>query len=171
MKFIFQQKIHGQVSFAIPKSQETIKRVEKKKRKNCTKPGKNHLPENWYCFYQVPRSRLGRYVIDRTVEWEGLFFWVLYRDSTRDGCIKEFIKRKWSSGLFWAVVAAEKKNPNCHKYATIWGVFFSTFCGQKHILKNIRNVLASELKSYIAKKILKIRKVFHFWIKQATDLI
>ena len=55
---------------------------------------KNHLPENWYCFYQVPRSRLGRYVIERTVEWEGLFFWVLYRDPTRDGWIKEFIKRK-----------------------------------------------------------------------------
>ena len=42
------------------------------------------------------------------------------RDSSRDGCIKEFIKRKWSSGLFWAVGAAEKKPPNCHKYATFW---------------------------------------------------
>ena len=31
------------------------------------------------------------------------------RDPTRDGCIKEFIKRKWSSGLFWAVGAAERK--------------------------------------------------------------
>ena len=38
------------------------------------------------------------------------------RDPTRDGCIKEFIKRKWNSGLFWAVGAAEKKKPpNCHK--------------------------------------------------------
>ena len=32
------------------------------------------------------------------------------RDPTRDGWIKEFIKRKWSSGLFWAVGAAENKN-------------------------------------------------------------
>ena len=32
------------------------------------------------------------------------------RDPTRDGWIKEFIKRKWSSGLFWAGGAAEKKN-------------------------------------------------------------
>ena len=48
-----------------------------------------------------------------------------------DDCIGEFIKRKWSSGLFWAVEAAEKKTPNCHKYATFWSGFFSTFCGQK----------------------------------------
>ena len=25
---------------------------------------------------------------------------------------------------FWAVGAAEKKTPNCHKYATFWGGFF-----------------------------------------------
>jgi hypothetical protein len=31
------------------------------------------------------------------------------KDHTRDGWIKEFIKRKWSSGLFWAVEAAEIK--------------------------------------------------------------
>ena len=36
---------------------------------------------------------------------------------TRDGWIKEFIKRKLSSGLFWAVGAEEKKTPKCHKYA------------------------------------------------------
>ena len=36
------------------------------------------------------------------------------RDPTRDGCIKEFIKRKWSSGLFWAVGAAEKKTSQLH---------------------------------------------------------
>ena len=45
------------------------------------------------------------------------------RDLSRHDCIKEFIKRKWSSGLLWAVGAAEKKNPNCHKYATFWGGF------------------------------------------------
>ena len=38
------------------------------------------------------------------------------RDALRDGCIKEFIKQKRSSGLFWAVRAAEKrKPPNCYK--------------------------------------------------------
>ena len=31
------------------------------------------------------------------------------RDPTRDGWIKEFIKQKWSSGLYWAVGGAEKK--------------------------------------------------------------
>ena len=41
-------------------------------------------------------------------------------------CIKEFIKRKLSSGLFWAVGAAEKKKPpNYHKYATFLGGFFN----------------------------------------------
>ena len=38
------------------------------------------------------------------------------RDPTQDGCIKKILKQKWSSGLFWAVGAAEKKTtPNCHK--------------------------------------------------------
>ena len=32
------------------------------------------------------------------------------RDLSRDDWIEEFIKRKWSSGLVWAVGAAEKKN-------------------------------------------------------------
>ena len=41
------------------------------------------------------------------------------RDLSRDDWIKEFIKRKSSSGLFGAVGAEEKKKPpNCHKYAT-----------------------------------------------------
>ena len=49
--------------------------------------------------------------------------WVYIRDPTWDGCIKEFIKRKWSSGLFWAVRAAEKKNlPTA---ISIWGGFFN----------------------------------------------
>ena len=82
----------------------------------------------------------------------------LTRDSSRDCCIKQFIKRIWSSGLFWEGGAAEKKTtPNCHKYATFLGVFFSNFCGQiflkffieiflrphwkakKHVKKFIRN--------------------------------
>ena len=37
-----------------------------------------------------------------------------------------------SSGLFWAVGAAEKKPPHCHKYATFLGVFLC-FQGQKVI--------------------------------------
>ena len=41
------------------------------------------------------------------------------RDPTRDGWIKEFIKRKWSSGLFWAVRAAERKTLN------FWGGIFN----------------------------------------------
>ena len=40
------------------------------------------------------------------------------RYSTTDHWILESIKRILNSGLFWAVGAAEKKNPNCHKYAT-----------------------------------------------------
>ena len=34
-------------------------------------------------------------------------------------------------GLFWAVMAAEKKNPNCHKYATFWGGFFNFLWAKK----------------------------------------
>ena len=36
------------------------------------------------------------------------------RYSTKDHWIQESIKRIFNSGLFWAVRAAEKKNPNCH---------------------------------------------------------
>ena len=43
------------------------------------------------------------------------------RDLSRDNCINEFIKRNWSSGLFWAVGAAEKKTPNFLK------CFFNVF--------------------------------------------
>ena len=47
-----------------------------------------------------------------------------HRDPTRDGCIKEFIKRKLSFGLFWAVGAAEKKKlPTAISNATFWGGF------------------------------------------------
>ena len=56
------------------------------------------------------------------------FDWFL-RDLSRDDWIEEFIKRKWSSGLFWAVGAAEKKKtPNCHKYATFQ-------CGHYNVFK------------------------------------
>ena len=44
--------------------------------------------------------------------------------STREHWIQEFIKRIFNSRLFWAARAAEKKNPNLHKYATFEGSFF-----------------------------------------------
>ena len=47
--------------------------------------------------------------------------------STTDHWIQKSIKRIFSSGLFWAVGAAEKKN--CHKYAT-FEVSFLYFHGQ-----------------------------------------
>ena len=41
---------------------------------------------------------------------------VLFTDFSTDECIEELIKQKWSSGLFWAGGAAEKKKlPNCNK--------------------------------------------------------
>ena len=39
------------------------------------------------------------------------------------------IKQIFNSGLFWAVGAAEEKNPNCHKYATFEVSFFLCFQG------------------------------------------
>ena len=59
------------------------------------------------------------------------FFAGVFRYPTRDGWIKEFIKRKRSSGLFWAVGAAEQKNLPTAISMQLFGVFFSTFCGQK----------------------------------------
>ena len=56
--------------------------------------------------------------------------------------MQESIKRIFNSGLFWAVGAAEKKNANCHKYATFEGSFLC-FQGQK------QNIVASALKSCI----------------------
>ena len=47
------------------------------------------------------------------------------RDSGLDNCIEKIIKLKWSSGLFWAGGAAERKTLNCHKYATFWVGFFN----------------------------------------------
>ena len=38
-----------------------------------------------------------------------LCMYISARDLSRDDWIEEFIKRKWSSGLFWAVWAAERK--------------------------------------------------------------
>ena len=92
--------------------------------------------------------------------WEQLH---LCRDPTRDGWIKEFINRKWSSGLFWAVGLQKKKTPNCHKDATFWGGFFYFFVGKK-----LKIILAATQKSINAKKILQN---LYFWVwKWATDL-
>ena len=67
------------------------------------------------------------------------------RDLSRDDCIKEFIKGKWSSGLFWAVGAAEKKPPN------VLGWFFQLFVGKKNNFNFPKYILASALKSYMTK--------------------
>ena len=48
------------------------------------------------------------------------------RYSTTDHWIQESIKQIFNSGLFWAVEVAEKKNTNCHNYAT-FEVSFSMF--------------------------------------------
>ena len=55
--------------------------------------------------------------------------WLVNRDPTRDGWIKEFIKRKWSSGLFWAVGAAEKKNLPTAISMQLFEVFQEFFSG------------------------------------------
>ena len=55
----------------------------------------------------------------------------LIRDLSRDDWIKEFIKRKSSSGLFWAVGAAEKNKLPTAKSKQHFEVFFSTFRGQR----------------------------------------
>ena len=48
------------------------------------------------------------------------------RDLSRDDWIKEFIKRKWSSGLVWAVGAAEKKTlPNALRPQLLSTISFS----------------------------------------------
>ena len=56
-------------------------------------------------------------------------------DFRTNDCIGEFIKRKLSSGLFWAVGAAEKKNLLTAISKQLFGVVFSTFCGQKKNFK------------------------------------
>ena len=53
------------------------------------------------------------------------------RDPTRDGWIKEFIKRKWSSGLFRAVRVAEKKNLSTAISMQFLGWFFQLFVGKR----------------------------------------
>ena len=59
--------------------------------------------------------------------------YVVSRDPTQDGWIEKFIKRKWNSGLFLAVGAAEKRNPNCHKYATFEVGVFMFSLPKKHV--------------------------------------
>ena len=55
---------------------------------------------------KIERSQLVQYSINNRLS-------IRTRDLSRDDWIKEFIKRKWSSGLVWAVGAAERKKlPN-----------------------------------------------------------
>ena len=62
-----------------------------------------------------------------------LFYWWEPRDPTRDGYIKEFIKRKWSSGLFWAVGAAKKKKGSGPIMSNFLGCFFQLFVVKKKL--------------------------------------
>ena len=59
------------------------------------------------------REKMGQIL---SVKW--CWHWHTARYSTTDHCIQESVKRIFSSGLFWAVGAAEKKELNCYKYAT-----------------------------------------------------
>ena len=49
-----------------------------------------------------------------------------------DHWIQESIKQIINSGLFGAVGDAEKKNPNCHKYANFEVNFFMFSWSKKH---------------------------------------
>ena len=75
--------------------------------------------------------------------------YILHKDSPRDGWIKEFVKRIWSSGLFWAVGAAEKTNSPTAISKQLFEVVFSTFCGQNFFFNFSKNIFASALKSYV----------------------
>ena len=91
-----------------------------------------YVPVEWKYYIQAWKSQ-------RKNSWP---FWQIgmhktcsctHRDPTRDGWIKEFIKQKLSSGMFWAVGAAEKKTFQLPTAISmpLFGVVFSTFCGQK----------------------------------------
>ena len=86
---------------------------------------------------------------------------IITRDPTRDGWIEEFIKQKWSSGLFWAVGAAEKKNLPTAISMQLFGVVFSTFWGQK-IIFNFFQKLSKESWIY-CKYIRKPRRQIFFF--------
>ena len=62
------------------------------------------------------------------------------RDSTQGGWRKEFIKQKLTSGLFWAVGAAERKKLVTAISMQLFEVVFSTFWGQKNILKFFKEI-------------------------------
>ena len=61
-----------------------------------------------------------------------LWHWFIkITDFRPDGWIEEFIKRKWGSGLFWTVGAAEKKKLPAAISMQLYGVVSSTFSEQK----------------------------------------
>ena len=72
------------------------------------------------------------------------------RYSTRDHWIQESIKRIFNSGLFWAVRAAEKKNKQPAISMLLLRSVFYVFIAKKN-LNFFKNIVASALKSYIAK--------------------
>ena len=76
------------------------------------------------------------YIIDLVAKND---FEIAIRDPTRDGCIKEFIRGKRSSGLFWAVGAAERKKLQTAISMQLFEVFFFNFLCAKRIFKNFLN--------------------------------
>ena len=69
------------------------------------------------------------------------------RYSITDHWIQESKKWIFDSGLFWAVGAAEKQNPNCHKYATFEVVFLCFHC-QKNILNSFLKYCSARTKKF-----------------------
>ena len=65
---------------------------------------------------------------------------------------KRIYKRKWSSGLFWAVRTAEKrKRPTAMSMQLFFSGFFNfLWANFFFLLLFFKNILASALKSYIA---------------------
>ena len=68
-------------------------------------------------------------MVDQSKDVKLFQIWIFEAD--RDLSRDDWIKLKWSSGLFGAVAAAEKKPPNCHKYATFWGGNFKFLWAKK----------------------------------------
>ena len=72
------------------------------------------------------------------------------QDISRDDWIKWFIKQKWSSGLFWAVGAAEKKNTSqLSSVCNFLRWFFQLFVGKNTFLKFFKDILASVQKRFL----------------------
>ena len=73
--------------------------------------------------------KIAHFFVSNPLAWRK----VSITDFNTDECIGEFIERKWTSGLFWAVGAAEKKKGSVPimsnffrwVFQLFWEVFFS----------------------------------------------